>query len=119
MRKLSIFLFIIMATVWCANLLYAGELDESYNPTRKEWLELSLFKIVKDRTDSWNLRINSAVLLKEDEGEIYVTLTTASGGGVPDRKTMVRYIEIVNKDIQEFIKTYSWSKALKISIHFV
>ena len=56
MNKFTIaFIFLLASSI--ASPLMAGDLDEPYNPSRKEWLELSIFKAIKTTTDMWIVKI--------------------------------------------------------------
>lgn len=97
---------------------YSGELDKSYSPTRKEWLEMSIFKTIKDRTDSWKQRISSVVWLKEEENTIFITLTSANQQEEMKAKAQKEYVEIIQNDVESFIKKYDWAKKLKVHVQF-
>lgn len=96
--------------------VYSGELDKAYSPTRKEWLEMTIFKTIKVRTDPWKQRISSIVWVKEEENAIYITLTSANGQDEIEKKAQNDYIETIKKDIETVIKEYDWARKLKVHV---
>jgi hypothetical protein len=100
--------------------VYSGVLDKPYTPTRQEWLELSITKIIKDRTDVWKLRISSMVWAREDdEGKaIYITISSSNGQDEPSSRVKQDYIDIVEGDVEGFIKRYQWAKDFEVSVQF-
>jgi hypothetical protein len=118
MKLVAVIGIVFLFTTSIVTPLMAGDLDKPYNPSRKEWLELSIFKLIKDRTDFWKLRIGSTTWVKESEDTIFVTISAANGEGVPTEKIISDYIAVIRKDIEELIKAYEWSKDLKIIVQF-
>jgi hypothetical protein len=118
MRLVAIIGIVFLLTTSIVTPLMAGDLDKPYNPSRKEWLELSIFKLIKDRTDVWKLRIGSTIWVKEAEKTIFVTISAANGEGAPTKNVISNYMEIIRKDIEQFIKAYEWSKDLKVIVQF-
>jgi hypothetical protein len=118
MKLVAVIGIVFLFTTSIVTPLMAGDLDKPYNPSRKEWLELSIFKLIKDRTDFWKLRIGSTIWVKESEDTIFVTISAANGEGVPTEKIISDYIAVIRKDIEELIKAYEWSKDLKIIVQF-
>lgn len=118
MRKI---IFILMfTTIFFTSLpVYSGELDKPYSPTRKEWLEISIFKAIKVRTDPWKQRISSIVWVKEAENTIFITLTTANGQDEIKKKAQNEYVDIIKKDIESLIKEYDWACKLKVHVQFI
>ncbi len=100
--------------------VYSGVLDKPYTPTRQEWLELSITKIIKDRTDVWERRISSMVWAREDdEGKaIYITISSSNGQDEPSSRVKQDYIDIVEGDVEGFIKRYQWAKDFEVSVQF-
>ncbi|WP_316348094.1 hypothetical protein [Desulfuromonas acetoxidans] len=98
---------------------YSEDLSKPYNPTRKEWLDFSIFKAIKTQTDPWKKRISFISWVKEQEGTIYVTLTQANGQGAIDQDTADRYLELVKKNIENILQKYDWSKDMKVHIQFI
>lgn len=94
------------------------QLSDSYVPTKKEWLEISIFKLIKDRTDAWEHRVAFMVGVDEKEG-ITVTLTSANGQNVLENSAKQLYVGIVKKDIENFIKKYRWAKGLKVFVQYI
>ena len=118
MKKFLFILFIAMY-FFLSFPLYAGELDKSYSPTRKEWLEMSIFQIIKIRTDVWERRISSLIWAKEEENTIFITMTAANGEGEISRDARKEYIRIIKNDVEGFIKKYDWAKSLKVYVQFI
>jgi hypothetical protein len=118
MKLVAVIGIVFLFTTSIVTPLMAGDLDKPYNPSRKEWLELSIFKLIKDRTDFWKLRIGSTIWVKESEDTIFVTISAANGEGVPTEKIISDYIAVIRKNIEELIKAYEWSKDLKIIVQF-
>lgn len=98
---------------------YADDLDKPYSPTRKEWLEISMFKLIKIRTDSWQQRIGFLVWVVEKENTVFITLTSASRQMPLEKEQEKYFVEIVKSDIEYFLKKYEWSKNLKVHIQFI
>src|SRR4030042_2501073 len=96
---------------------FAGDLDKPYSPTRKEWLEISIFKVIKDRTDSWRTRIGFIVWVVEKENTAFVTLTSANWEEPLPKAAEDQYVQIVKSDIEAFLKNYDWSKGLRVFVH--
>ena len=99
--------------------LHAGELDKPYSPTRKEWLEISIFNNIKIRTDSWNRRISSLVWVKEKENTIFITLTLANGEDELSEQARSEYVSRIKNDVMGFIERYDWAKDLKVYVQFM
>jgi hypothetical protein len=97
----------------------AGELDKSYNPSKKEWLEISIFKLIKDRTDVWKQRIGCNTWVKEEEGTIFITISSANGEESLSEETISRYVKTIKSDVEELIKKYEWSKRLKVFVQYI
>jgi hypothetical protein len=100
--------------------VYSGELDKPYTPTRQEWLELSITKIIKDRTDVWELRISSMVWAREvDKGEaIYITMSASNGQDEPKTRVKQNYIDIIEQDVEIFLERYQWAKDFEVYVQF-
>jgi hypothetical protein len=98
---------------------YTGELDKPYSPTRKEWLEIAIFKVIKDRTDVWKQRIGFIIWAKEEEKTVYITLSPASGQEPLSKEAEKQYVETVKRDVEELLKRYEWSKKLKVFVQFM
>jgi hypothetical protein len=117
MKKLK-FPLLILIILFISLPSYSGELDKPYSPTRKEWLEISIFKAIKDRTDPWKQHISSVVWLKEEENTIFITLTSANQQEEMKAKAQKEYVEIIQNDVESFIKKYDWAKKLKVHVQF-
>lgn len=115
------FIFILLiATLFCTVLpANSGELDKPYSPTRKEWLEISIYKTIKVRTDPWKQRISSLVWVIEADNTIYITLTSANGQDEIEKKTQNEYVDTIKKDIETLIKEYEWASKLKVYVQYV
>lgn len=98
--------------------VYSGELDMSYSPTRKEWLEISIFKLIKDRTDSWKQRVSSMVWVRKEENTIFITITSANGQEEIEKRAQNEYVDIIKKAVESFIEEYNWAKKLKVHVQF-
>jgi hypothetical protein len=114
------FIFILLIwIIFVASLpVYSGELDKPYSPTRKEWLEISISKLIKDRTDAWKQRVSSMIWIKEEENTIFITITSENGQEEIKTRAQKEYIDIIKKDVETFIKKYDWSKKLKVHVQF-
>jgi hypothetical protein len=117
MKKI-IFLSLIVIIFFNPLHVYSGELDMSYSPTRKEWLEISIFKLIKDRTDAWKQRIGSAVWVREEENTIFITITSANDQEEMKKTAQNEYIDMIKKDVESFIQKYDWSKKMKVHVQF-
>jgi hypothetical protein len=98
---------------------YAANLERSYSPTRREWLEISIFKVIKERTDSWQQRTGFLVWVVEKENTVFITLSSANGQEETSKEAKERYIEAVRGDVELFIKKYEWSKSLKVFVQYL
>jgi len=112
------FLLLIVIMFFTSLPVYSGELDMSYSPTRKEWLKISISKVIKDRTDAWKQRISSMVWVKEEENTIFITITPANGQEEINTRAQNEYVDIIKKDIESFIQRYDWAKKLKVHVQF-
>lgn len=108
---LSLFLYATTISI------YAGELDKPYSPSRKEWLEVSIFKVIKDRTDAWKQRISSIVWVKDNA--VFVTITSSNAEESLDQKAKNLYIDKIKADVQNYLKKYDWAKDLKVFVQFI
>ncbi len=111
-----------MILLFCALFalpLGAGELDKPYSPSRKEWLELSLFKVIKDRTDLWKTRIGFVVWVKEEEGKIFITVSSANGEKPPGEEAIRGYLKVIRADVVDFIREYEWSRDLEVHVQYL
>ena len=114
---LKIFAVVSLVLVLSFSAIAEG-LNESYSPTRKEWLEISIFKVIKDRTDPWKQRIGFMVLVVEKQNTVFVTLTQSNGQEEINEESKKVYIETIKSDIEQVLKRYEWSKNLKIFVQF-
>ena len=114
-----IFVLLITTIFFTSLPVYSGELDKLYSPTKKEWLEISIFKSIKVRTDPWKQRISSIVWVKEAENTIFITLTSANGQDEIKKKSQDEYVGIIKKDIESLIKEYDWASKLKVRVQFM
>lgn len=114
-----IFILLITTIFFTSLPVYSGELDKPYSPTKKEWLEISIFKAIKVRTDPWKQRISSIIWVKEVENTIFITLTSANGQDEIKKKSQDEYVDIIKKDIESLIKEYDWASKLKVHVQFM
>ena len=113
---------LICAMVFCfffSLTAYPADLDKPYSPTRKEWLEISIFKTIRDRTDIWKQRISSIVWVKEEYNTVYITLTSANGQEPLSKESRDAYVEVVKETVESFLEKYEWSKNLKVFVQFI
>ncbi|MBD3256648.1 MAG: hypothetical protein GF383_16260 [Candidatus Lokiarchaeota archaeon] len=95
-----------------------SNLKKSHCPTRQEWLELSLFKLIKTETDAWERRIGFRIKVDEENG-ITVTLTSSNGQPIINETAKQLYIDMVRQSIKHFIKKYDWSKDLTVFVQYI
>lgn len=114
--KLLIAVSILFLTSFAS---YSADLNKPYNPTKKEWLEISIFKAIKTQTDPWKRRISFITWVKEEENTVYITLSQANGQGAIEQYTINRYLEFVEKNVENVLQKYDWSKDMKINIQFI
>jgi len=117
--KLGVVLIAISFIFLFSLATHAGDLDKPYSPTRKEWLEISIFKLIKIRTDSWQQRIGFLVWVVEKENTVFITLTPGSRQMPLEKEKEKFYVKIVKSDIESFLKQYEWSKNLKVHVQFI
>jgi hypothetical protein len=117
--KKFIFILLIWAIFVASLPVYSGELDKAYSPTRKEWLEISISKLIKDRTDAWKQRVSSMIWVKEQENTIFITITSANGQEELKPNAQNEYVDVIKKDVESFIKEYGWAKGLKVHVRFI
>jgi len=116
--KLGIILVGIFIVFHFSASTYADNFDKPYSPTRKDWLEISIFKLIKIRTDPWRQRIGFLVWVMEKENTVFITLTSANGEEPLTKEKENTYVETVKKDVESFLKEYEWSKNLKVFVQF-
>ena len=109
---------VILILGFVTSHVQAGNLDTPYSPTKKEWLELSIFKLIKDRTDPWKQRIGTMVWFVEKDDTIYITLTSSNGQDPLSKRAEQEYVEAIKSDVENFLKKYEWSKNLKTFVQF-
>ena len=100
-------------------LSYASELDKPYSPTRKEWLEISIFKVIKDNIDAWDRRLSSIVWVKEKEQTIFITLTLANGEEIINKNSEKIYIERIKNAVEDLIREYDWANSMSVFVQFI
>lgn len=116
----NLILILMSLAIFLTSLpVYSGELDKPYSPTKKEWLEMSIFKAIKVRTDPWKQRISSIIWVKESENTIFITLTSANGQDEIKKKSQDGYVGTIKKDIESLIKKYNWASKLKVHVQFM
>jgi hypothetical protein len=94
------------------------DLSGPYTPSRQEWLELSVFKEIKGRTDTWEQRIGFAVAIVEKENTVFVTLTPANGEGEISPAAATAYVETVKDALASLLGRYEWARGLKVHVQF-
>jgi hypothetical protein len=109
---------ILVLTLGFVTPLMSGELDKPYNPSRKEWLELSLFKLIKERSDHWRHRVYFILWVKEKDGGIWITIAEANGEELISDKHRKYYVEMIKIAVEEFIKRYEWANHLSVFVQF-
>lgn len=72
----------IVLALSCA-LSFGAELDLPYQPTRAEWLRLTLRDTIRSTVDLRRLRVNVGVVVESDGTEVPVTLTESSSESQP------------------------------------
>jgi len=120
MKSLLVKLGVILVAIFIifSASTYAENLDKPYSPTRKEWLEMSIFKLIKIRTDPWQQRIGFLVWVVEKQNTVFITLTSANRLEELIKEKEDTYVEIVKRDVESFLKEYEWSKNLKVFVQF-
>jgi hypothetical protein len=101
------------------SIVSAADWNTQYTPTRKEWLELSLFKKIIEVTDLWEKRIGVQVVVFPKEETIAIVLTASNGQEQLSQTVCVNYKEIIRMIVDEHIKQYDWEKGTKVEINCV
>jgi len=117
MKSIKLIIFVML--IFTSLPVYSGELDKPYSPTREEWLELSITKVVKDRTDLWKQRIGSVIWVKEEENTVFITLSSANGQEELKVDAQQKYVDIIKNDVENFNSKYNWAKKLKVHVQFI
>jgi len=99
-----------------ATPLISGELDKPYNPSRREWLELTLFKLIKDKTDLWNTRVGFTLWVIEKDGEILITISEANGQEPFNDSARANYVKDIKSAVESFIQKFEWAKNLDVIV---
>ncbi len=116
MKTLSI--SIVLAAILTSALPSRPSLDTPYSPSRKEWLEVVVFKAVKESTDSWEQRIASKVDVNEREYTILVTLISANGQDPLNADVRAEYVRWIKLHIESLVNRYEWVQGWKVSVQF-
>ncbi|MHB8109747.1 MAG: hypothetical protein ACYDHW_06915 [Syntrophorhabdaceae bacterium] len=112
---------ILLSMIICFTSLpvFSGELDMPYCPSRKEWLRISIFYLIKDHTDSWKQRIGSMIWVRENEKTIFITLTSANGQKEISREAQNEYCNVIKRVVESLIEEYDWARSLKVHVQFM
>jgi hypothetical protein len=100
-------------------IVNAVDWNKQHTPTRKEWLELSLFKKIIEVTDLWEKRIGVEVVVFPKEETIAIVLTASNGQEKLSPTVCVNYKDIIRMIVDGHIKQYDWAKGTKIEINCV
>ena len=121
MRHMKVFTLCIILIAFLITCIpvYSGELDKPYSPTRKEWLEISIFKLIKTKTDVWQRRIGFMIGVNEEANTIYITLSSANDQDPQSDESKQRYVKTIKKTIELLLQDYEWSKNLKVFVQFI
>ncbi len=119
--KNIILALLVVALLFVPLAVYSGELDKPYTPTRKEWLELSIFKSIKVSTDAWRLRIKSSISAREEDGEVTINITMTASNGQDEPRPEVKqdYIDFIEQVVEGFLERYQWAKDFKVFVQFI
>ena len=96
----------------------AADLGAAYAPTRAEWLQVELSRVLSSWTGTWDRRLTASVAVFTGDGAIVVTLAAANGQTQPRAEVQARYIEAVKEMTQGVLKRYDWAKDLKLTVQF-
>lgn len=110
---------VVAAFVLASSAASATDWSAQYSPTRKEWLELSLFKRITEVTDLWEKRIGVGVVVFPKEETIAIVLTTSNGQGNFSPTVCSNYTGIIRMIADDHIKQYGWAKGAKVEIRCV
>ncbi len=94
-------------------------LDQSYSPTRGEWLRLSLLSAIYERSSVWRRRLGVTVAIFEKEAKVVVVITLANGEPEPTRNAKENYIGDVRSICRNVMAQYEWAKALNLEVTMV
>jgi hypothetical protein len=117
MKSFGIFLLLSAIVLSSQNL--SSDLDKPYSPSRKEWLELTTFKTIKDLTDPWQTRVSSMILVKEKENMVIITLTEANGEDPLSSSSKSEYVTMVKNAIESLLKSFEWAKGMTVRVQFI
>lgn len=107
---------VVTALLLASSATSAVDWSTQYSPTRKEWLELSLFKRITEVTDLWEKRIGVGVVVFPKEETIAIVLTASNGQENFSPTVCTNYTDIIRKIADDHIKQYGWAKVAKVEI---
>lgn len=101
--------------------LYAIDLDQPYEISRREWLEYEASKSIKERTDLWETRTAISVILVEEDGSttMSVVIVTANGETPPSEDAKKRYEETVRAVVQRVLDKYEWASDIGVLVRYL
>ncbi len=118
--KSKVFIYIICIALFLITIpAHSGDLDKEYSPTRKEWLEMNIFKMIKIRTDVWKQKIGFLIGVNEKDNTVYITLSSANDQTPLKEESKQEYVKTIKKDIELLLQDYEWSKYLKVFVQFI
>lgn len=117
MKSFAVSLFLAAIVVSSQNL--SSNLNKRYSPSRKEWLELTTFKTIKDLTDPWQTRISSVIAVVEKENTLFITLTEANGEDPLSSSSKSEYVSMVKKVIESLLNSFEWARGMTVHVQFV
>ena len=115
----SIGISLLLASIIMSSQNLSSNLNKPYSPSRKEWLELTTFKTIKDLTDPWQTRVSSMIWVKEKENTIFITLTEANGEDPLGSSSKSEYVTMVKNAIESLLKRFEWAKGMAVHVQFV
>lgn len=103
MKKILIFVLVVSSIMFSANL------NEKYQPTRKEWLEIRL----QSALSGWN-EFGYVINITDDTVmyNIYYDENTQS-----KQKATLRAKRLEESVIKYFLKQYDWAKDMKVVVN--
>ena len=108
----------IVLALSCA-MSFGAELNLPYQPTRAEWLGLTVRDAVRTRLELWRLRVSVGVVVAGDGTEVLVTLTESNGEPRPTERVQADYVQSVRAAVESVLQRYPWSSGMKVRVQFV
>lgn len=115
---------IIRITALCSLLFIgqgatASDLSQSYTPSRAEWIEMALHKVVSEAVSPWELRTSVFTKYFPGENTIFVSVRASKGENPPTEVEKSGYVSFIRFHVDPVVKKYPWAKDVKVLVEFL